>query len=634
TNVVYVSKDTGRTWKYVQSFSRPGYYWGCIGIVDEIFFGVSDGNLYRSTDKGETWVQVATKQVYSIGKWVGGDIYALTYTPKRALLRSSDSGVTWTQVMEYNEWILGLSESGVLWANEEGRLYKSTDSAKSWIDLSKEFRNTNIDKLFADQRDVHIYASTLSSKRQFGSNSSLPFYRVFRSNDGGDSWVPIYEGANDVKGVDNIGNIYLSYYDTVLTTTTEPAYYTMLRTILQSNDYGTTWNEILPDVALLPYTLDTIISSPSGIVVLDFTGYDTTYRYGSRFHSPVLSVDSGRTWMRGEEWIPKEISTLLTVHARSDGTLLIPDYHPSIDQAPASFVLWKYNPSSGELIVINNLAIDHFSIGEDGNLYGFSQRGIYYSSDNGDTWDSIPSAITTTSTFNYGIYGVRVSPEGHLMIIAWPYGGDRGLYISQNRGVTWEQVPQEHPHMIEPYIQLPRYMMGNDVLIDALHFDRLKTIYSPKGAHHYYSFSWSTDNGSVWKYSDDDPLAFKDVSTIFRSHDHRYFLVGTRYQGLYKSLNPYMRVSEVEREENITDIHMTLQTSFGEHTVQIEVDHPAYLRAQVFDCLGRRVRVLYDCNVEPGIYRLPISVPEIISGLYFLSVSIDDMVKTQPIPLN
>ncbi|MEN6370605.1 MAG: hypothetical protein ABFD64_01200 [Armatimonadota bacterium] len=166
----YRSTDRGENW--VQLDSKPDADLVTALIVDRnnrVFAGTSSG-LYRSTDKGATWTR-CTKGMWSYiidafaldseGRiYAGGD--------KNAVYRSDDGGNSWKKIgigqnIIYDPHInaLCITPEGHIFAVAYGSIFKSDDGGKHWINLKLK-ADYDIIAIFAVD-DNQLYISDYSS---------------------------------------------------------------------------------------------------------------------------------------------------------------------------------------------------------------------------------------------------------------------------------------------------------------------------------------------------------------------------------------------------------------------------------------------------------------------------------------
>ncbi|MFL1894336.1 glycosyl hydrolase [Aquimarina sp. 2-A2] len=225
---VWKTTDGGRTWENISD----GYFGGSIGAItvaksdpNVIYVGggektlrgnVSSGyGVWKSVDAGKTWKKSGLPKSRHIPRIsvhptnpdivyaaVLGNIYKAT--EERGVYKSTDGGENWKKVLFANEdagavdLILDPNNPRILYAStwnarrtpyslssggEGSTLWKSTDSGKTWNDLSKN-------KGFAKDTlgIIGVTVSPVDSERVWAIVENKEKGGVYRSDDGGTTW--------------------------------------------------------------------------------------------------------------------------------------------------------------------------------------------------------------------------------------------------------------------------------------------------------------------------------------------------------------------------------------------------------------------------------------------------------------
>jgi len=150
---VFKSTDGGDTWVQLpnQPASRRMFfglvvdptdsqrlYWGCCG---------TNGGVYRSEDGGDSWKQIFAKESFIMNLAISPN--GTLYVPGKNLWKTTDHGETWTQISDFKDGlqILGLETSPTdektIWISEvdwsedtNGHVRKTTDGGMTWIDIT------------------------------------------------------------------------------------------------------------------------------------------------------------------------------------------------------------------------------------------------------------------------------------------------------------------------------------------------------------------------------------------------------------------------------------------------------------------------------------------------------------------
>ncbi len=212
---------------------------GVVGRPNEGYFGAVGGGLWKTTDRGETWVPVTDGHVgsSSVGavavSETNPDIVYLgmgetcirgNIMSGDGVYKSTDAGKTWThigfrdarniskiRIHPKNPDIVYVAAFGHHGGpNDERGVFKSTDGGNTWkrtlfrdaktaaIDLSIDPRNPNV-----------IYAALWEAFRlEYTMSSGGPGSGLFKSTDGGETWAEITRAPGMPTGL--IGRIGVS----------------------------------------------------------------------------------------------------------------------------------------------------------------------------------------------------------------------------------------------------------------------------------------------------------------------------------------------------------------------------------------------------------------------------------------
>ncbi len=194
---VYKSTDGGGRWVRKTSFLSYAPWFSCFESRADggvLYAGSSRGGVFRSTDRGNSWISIASALtntfVYALAvDPQSGAVYAANYSA--GVSKSTDNGQTWTvskQGLTSLDFIaLGIDPGhpANLYSTTFGELFKSTDSAASWTCLSARFTAHVISDILIDSRTepAPIYAGTAGG--------------VYRTTNRGQTWTNASEGLGN-----------------------------------------------------------------------------------------------------------------------------------------------------------------------------------------------------------------------------------------------------------------------------------------------------------------------------------------------------------------------------------------------------------------------------------------------------
>ncbi|MCC7104710.1 MAG: exo-alpha-sialidase [Chloroflexi bacterium] len=213
---------TSRPWE----FTRVWHLEPSLDDPDTVYAGVQDAALFRSTDGGQTWSELAGLRTHTTGSaWQPGagglGLHTILIDPNNPLrmyiaisaagvFRTDDGGVTWRPA---NRGLSSLyipdptaetghcvhriashrSRPNVLFMQKHWDVMRSDDGAESWTEISGDLPTD-----FGFVIDVHahepetIYVVPIKSDSEhFPMDGKL---RVYRSRGGGNEWEPLTKG--------------------------------------------------------------------------------------------------------------------------------------------------------------------------------------------------------------------------------------------------------------------------------------------------------------------------------------------------------------------------------------------------------------------------------------------------------
>ena len=191
------------------------------------YVAVGSGGVWKTSNAGTTWTPIFDQQgSYSIGDvtvdpanpqvvWVGtGENVSGRHVGwGDGVYRSADAGRTWSRMgLEKSEHIgkilvdprdgnvVYVAAQGPLWAaGGERGLYKTNDGGKSWRRVLHIDDNTGITDIAFHPTDPDvIYAAAYERRRHvWGLMAGGPGSGIYKSTDGGESWLRKSEGLPD-----------------------------------------------------------------------------------------------------------------------------------------------------------------------------------------------------------------------------------------------------------------------------------------------------------------------------------------------------------------------------------------------------------------------------------------------------
>ena len=220
SNDIWMTKDGGVTW--TRLFGGRSYPAAVVEIdpvdLQTVYVGVGPAFIRRSTDRGETWESIITPpapyppflNALTIAPSNDSILYAAYVT---GLFKSTDKGTSWIKLpLDAGHWgiscvVVDPHDANIVYASvfsrglPPGGVYKSTDAGLSWNP-----KNTGL-----DSTNWNIYSMDINpaNSKQLFLGNGFPVY-LFETIDAGDHWVKasgsFYGGGVGPMVFDTISN--------------------------------------------------------------------------------------------------------------------------------------------------------------------------------------------------------------------------------------------------------------------------------------------------------------------------------------------------------------------------------------------------------------------------------------------
>lgn len=263
-----------------------GLQWRCIGpanmggriddfaVVDRdpaiIYVGTASGGVWKTTNNGVTWVPVFDDQPTS----TIGDVTAAPSQPDtvwvgtgepnnrqssswgNGVYKSTDGGMTWTNmglqdshhigrivIHPSNPGVVYVAALGHLWGpNKERGLFKTTDGGKTWTNTLFIDENTGcVDVAMDHENPDTLYAAAYQRRRRgWGFNGGGPGSGLYKTTDGGGSWVKLTEGLPQ----GDLGRIGMDIYRRDPSIVYAVVEHRNGGGVFRSEDKGSTWRKM------------------------------------------------------------------------------------------------------------------------------------------------------------------------------------------------------------------------------------------------------------------------------------------------------------------------------------------------------------------------------------------------------
>lgn len=395
---VFRSSNNGATWTAansglenatVLSFTKDNTY---------IYAGTDKG-VFRSSNNGASWIAANTGiETQIVTNMVIGGGYLFAGTSGLGVYRSPDQGGTWQNAngnaLNFSQIFAMVYVNNVLIVEADNYLFKTQDAGDTW---------------FVDQGNTAFYVikhflvigDTLLASARNG---------IFRSFNGGNTWTKFKPILTD-EYTELLG---FSFSNGIVYTGDK-------RGMLRSADTGKTWSPIAA----------------------------TGLRFGTRFNNHFVqsgnffligmdeigvfrSADTGRVWKQSIAGFPVGSNidnALLNVH----DTIVSGTHSDGVYGTPNHGNVWKKIGTKNNNDTLSNAVVySLFNPAPGILLAGTCGDGLYRSVNNGKTWKHITAGLPYKLFDNYECdFGLTKSGPNILLATT------NGIYYSSNNGQSW-----------------------------------------------------------------------------------------------------------------------------------------------------------------------------------------------------
>ncbi len=469
---VFKTTDYGRTWQPIFD-DQPTASVGAIAVSasspNVVYVGSGEGlhrpdlsvgdGIYKSTDAGKTWTHLGLRDGQQIAQLavdpksadrlfvaVAGHPYGPN--EERGLFRSLDGGKTFEKVL-YRDENTGASDvqidpsnSGIvyatLWESREGPwenagfngdnggIFKSLDSGKTWKQLTKGLPDHIV--------QANIAVSPSSPKILFAAVRTKTISKLYRSDDGGESWAGATDDPRPGLGIGG-GDLPVVRFDPK----NPKIVYSASVVCWKSTDGGKTWDgwrgapggDDYQNVWINPNNPDLILLGSDQGAIVTVNGGETWSSWYNQSTAQLYHVSADNAFPYRLYSGQQESGSVGIVSRGNDGAITFRDWQPVAAEEYGYVVADPLDPD-----VIYG-----------GKLTRFDRR-------TGQAQNILPVPLQTADFRMIRTEPVVFSPiDPHLLFFA-----GNTLWQTRDRGDHWEKIsPDLSRATFEPPVSIGKY---------------------------------------------------------------------------------------------------------------------------------------------------------------------------------
>ncbi len=641
---LYRSNDDGRSWQIVNREWRHLEVEAIAINRSGVILVSSASNLYRSVDLGELWQRID-------GSWADSPIRAMApFGDKEFILAaeddliftSTDGGLSWlnkgrTGGRSRATAIAATTGSSYLVAQGQELMY-SRDAGESW--QSKQWSPSRRVESIVILDDEHFFVSAAS---------------IYRSSDNAATWQLVAD-ERDMR----TRSLHLSWDGSLFAENSDVMY--------RSHDLGESWQQLIDDtIILMAGAADNgaVYWNAEGMFASDAGGGNWKRKGDGPPNGQVLALASGiagslwagtvnglfRSRNRGGRWQPVSFSPGLAhadaLAATPRGQIVVGSSransraYRSDDNAVSWDLIQPNGPASGGMLAaaanvhgdfcialrndglyhsrdntsawrpVNDIPADNIitsiSYGDDGLIVVGSDKGLLRSTDFGQTWSDLIFSLAGAVSY------VVKSELGYLFVgVCGPDENSTGLYRSDDRGLTWEQLWQ-----------------GNQAVC-ITDFES-----SPDGRLYVTSFNAvhvSEDFGVSWRrFTDGLPDLGRSAALTLGTDNTLY--IATDFDAVYRLQPP---PTDIEEGRSVPGLVPTLAPPVPnpcQSGVAIRMDLPqaSDCRLRILSIRGDLVATLHAGRLPAGGQSFEWTVDHLAVGRYLCVLETNGGILSQPL---
>jgi len=642
-NLILKSTNNGESWSSFHTDLTPCFYSIVITSSGTLYAaGTYTGHIFQSVNNGESWEIIREGNGITFTLAVNDLNHVFATSRGGGVFCSTDNGDSWTAMNtglnNLNAELIVIDQIGHIFVGTRGGgIYRSIDNGANWVEVNNGLEDLTITSLSTNSLG-HIFAGTRYSG-------------VYRSVNDGDSWVHISTGLTEELitniFIDNTGVIYACTFNG----------------IFQSADNGENWtlmNCVGLDVVRVMSFVKTggfmFAGTRNGIFKSAEAGNNWTRYEGLTTKCTIWSMakdNAGNVYAgtsvgnvfkstnKGENWtnISRGINSpegIYTINANSEGKLFIALCGRGIFFRSDNGETWERATEVEGLA--RSIVYDESS----GYLFAGTTQNCYRSLDYGDTWELILPGV--------GVCCLFIASNGNLF--AGDFGGT--IYKSTNNGDDWAAfvtggaakiksitenssgdlfVAQPGSGVFRSNDNGENWIEINNGLENLNTYSVVVNISNELftcvyGVGVYRSSNW----GESWELVNE---GLTDYNAQFLLNDDDDFIyVGTEFN-VFRSTQPTTDIHEIDNGfPNDYMLFQNYPNPFNPTTnIKYSIPQKSFVTLKVYDILGKEIDALVHEEKQVGSYEINFNATNLSSGIYFYKIQAGDFTDTKKLIL-
>lgn len=646
--VVQKTTDRGATYHYqfidttqltsIYFFNeRVGFVAGPFGRIYRTVDGGSTYNIIRSNSNEVLFRLIFTDSLngWSCG-WLGGSGGGI-------ILHTTDGGYQWTTQMNVSDGdVLGLSfintNTGFACTNQSGKILKTTNSGQNWTEVYKNpstnfwtinFVNQNVgfaagfggvlvrttdggsnwQLITSNLFKYYIFdIKFLNENTGFLSTSGFYYYYdpslILKTTDKGTSWFPSYQStemgefclalfvnvSGMIRAVGDMGTSVVSYDNGVNWEREHFVTYADLRRVIFLDaQTGWAWGDYISSCDVLKTTdggenWSVKFNSANKVGSIYFLTMNNGF-YTNSAGEIFKTTDGGDNWVRIYQLANNYLADIYFIDSMtgwvcgdSGRVLRTTDGGQSWEYQSVGYNYWL-------------IRIKFFDSNSGWVLANYSK--IFRTTNGGQNWN----AINLSSNFYFYSMSFPSDSVGFV-------GSDGWIYKTTNRGINWSAIN-----------------LGSNSRCSSIDFNNNSTGYAFACGGNFYR---TTNNGVNWQSIVLREIDFGCGDLFFLDHNTGW-LAGSGGTILKTTNGGTVFITRSgEIIPSGYELFQNYPNPFNSVTrIKYTLPKSSSVKLEVYDILGRRIKLLVDGKQDRGSYEVIFLADELSSGVYFYRLEVD-----------